>query len=213
MRIILTISFLISTCVVSFSQGLYEVFNSDIQITWLGVDYSQAKMIGAWSHFNGAGEQGPEEIRDKYYPAWNNLILEESDKYNISNMIRQDDIIYDIDIVMARNADVSIQSMEANEPPFYNKEYIQGVIDSYDLDGKSGTGIVFINEYMSKSSENAVFHFVLLDMSSKKILLYQKCWVEPFGFGIRNYWAGSILNVMKQIRKSHYKRWKKQFSN
>lgn len=84
-----------------------DVFKKDIQITWLGIDYSHPKIIGEWSQFNGAGDYTPGEVRDKYYPAWNNLILAESEKYNLKEMIRQDDINIDIGMILERNAAVS----------------------------------------------------------------------------------------------------------
>ncbi|MFT4679987.1 MAG: hypothetical protein ACI9HG_002106, partial [Flavobacteriales bacterium] len=32
---------------------------------------------------------------------------------------------------------------------------------------------------------------------------------KPMGFGLRNYWAGSIYSVIKQIKSSEYMSWKR----
>lgn len=200
-------------CITGYSQSIQEFFNKDIQVTWLGLDYTNCKIIGEWSQFNGAGEYGASEIRDKYFPAWNHLVLSEPDKYDLKSMIRQENIYIDIEMIMSKNAEVSIRNLEAYNPPNYDLDQIQEFVKNYDLDGRSGLGMVFINEYMSKYENFAVFHFVLLDMSTKEILLHQKCKGEPRGFGIRNYWAGSLHEVMGQIRKTHYPKWKRKYAN
>lgn len=192
-------------------QSLADVFNNDTKITWLGIDYSQAKLIGEWSQFNGAGDYSPAEVRDKYFPAWNHLLLEEAEKYDLKDMIRQDDIYIDIGMVMERNSAVSRRDLESYNPPNYTAEQIQGFVSSYDLEGKSGIGMVLINEYMSKHTDDAVYHFVLLDLATKNVLLHEKISSTPRGFGIRNYWGGSIYHLIQDVEKNYYARWKHEY--
>ena len=168
-------------------------------------------MIGEFSQFNGAGDYTGSEVRDKYYPGWNRLILEESDKYNLRELIRQDDVLIDIDMVMDRNAAVGRRDLEGHNPPNYKPEDIAQFVSEYDLSGKSGIGMVMIIEYFSKYTEDAVIHFVLLDLSSKDVLLHEEIKSTPRGFGIRNYWAGAIYKTMIEIRRNLYPRWKSKF--
>jgi hypothetical protein len=125
-------------------------------------------------------------------------------------MIRQDDIYFDIGMIMDRNAEVSMRQLESYRPPNYSTEDIQNFVSSYVLERKTGIGMVFISEYMSKYTNDAVFHFVMLDLETRQILIHQACKVEPFGFGIRNYWAGAILEVIEKIRDVHYPKWRRQ---
>ena len=208
--VLLTISLF---CITGYSQTIHDFFNKDIQVTWLGLDYSNCKIIGEWSQFMGAGDYGAAEIRDKFFPAWNHLVLSEPEKYSLKSMIRQEDIFNDIGMIMTKNAGTSLRNLEAYNPPNYDLDQIQEFVSSYDLEGKSGIGMVFINECLSKYEEVGVYHFVVLDMATKKILLHQKCRGEPFGFGIRNYCAGSLNDVMQQIRETHYPRWRREYSN
>ena len=210
MKYLITTLFLLFTSLSFHAQSISDLFNKDIQITWLGIDYSQTKIIGEWTHFGGAGNQGVGDIRDKYFPSWNNLIISESDKYNLKGMILQDDIYIDIEMIMDRNAEVSMRQLAAYNPPNYSAEDIQNFVNSYELEDKTGIGMVFISEYMSKYTDDAVFHFVILDLETKQILIQQACKVKPFGFGIRNYWAGAILDVIEKIRDVHYPRWRRQ---
>jgi hypothetical protein len=126
-------------------------------------------------------------------------------------MIRQDEIIIDIDMVMNRNAAVSRRELESYNAPNYTPEQIQEFVTSYELSGKLGIGMVFITEYMSKNSEDAVYHFVLLDIETKHILIHEEINARPRGFGIRNYWAGSIFSMMEDVRKNRYNRWKSKY--
>ena len=211
MRYLITSLFLLFTSLTFYSQSIPDLFNKDVQITWLGIDFAQTKIIGEWAHFGGVGQQGVGDIRDKYFPGWNNLILSESDKYNLKSMMRQDDIYIDIGMIMDRNAEVSIRQLESYNPPNYSTEDIQNFVSSYELESKAGIGMVFISEYMSKYTNDALFHFVMLDLETRQILIHQACKVQPFGFGIRNYWAGSILDLIENIRDVHYPKWSRQY--
>jgi len=51
------------------------------EITWLGLDFSQAKFIGPASQFKDAGEISGEEFRDKYTVSWNQLFIDEQKKF------------------------------------------------------------------------------------------------------------------------------------
>jgi hypothetical protein len=66
MKYFITSLFLLFTSLSFYSQSISDVFNKDIQITWLGIDFAQTKIIGEWAHFGGAGDQGVGDIRDSY---------------------------------------------------------------------------------------------------------------------------------------------------
>jgi hypothetical protein len=43
------------------------------------------------------------------------------------------------------------------------------------------------------------------------VLLAERMVGVPVGFGLRNYWAGGLYAVLKQIRKTEYKAWQKKY--
>ena len=49
---------------------------------------------------------------------------------------------------------------------------------------------------------------VLVDMSSKKVLLTERFESKANGFGFRNYWASTIKETLNEIEKNKYKEWK-----
>ena len=73
-------SILILSCFFGEAQEAKDLFKaSDVPICWLGVDFSHVKLIGDFTEFSSAGEKNVVEIRDKYFPKWNQLILAEPD--------------------------------------------------------------------------------------------------------------------------------------
>ena len=196
------------------SQTVQDLFNSsNVQISWLGVDFSHVKLIGDFSQFNGAGEKSNMQIRDEYFVAWNKLILQEPDKYDIKGMLRKDTIIYDIDMLMKINAATPLEDMESYNTPKYTENDIKNFISSYNTEGKKGIGILFLAESLNKSAKEAYFHFVAINMKTKKILIHDRLRGKPKGFGLRNYWAGSIYRIIKKIKKKRYTIWMKQCMN
>jgi len=199
---------LLFIAVIVDSQTAKDLFSpSNVKISWLGVDFSHVKLIGDFSQFYGAGEKDNAQIRDNYFPAWNRLILVEPDKYDIKGMLRNDSIIYDIEMVTKINSSTPNNDMESYNTPNYSKKDIETFVSLYDTKEKSGIGILFLAESLNKSMKEAYYHFVAIDMKTKEILFHERLRGKPKGFGLRNYWAGSIYSVIKEIKNERYKVW------
>lgn len=202
---------LLITSSLFYSQTTKDLFKSgDTRISWLGVDYSHVKLVGNFSQFAEAGEKSADEIKDTYFPAWNLLVINEASKYDLKGMLRKKEIFYDIDMIMALNDNADLSNASAYNPPHYTPEQIKGFVDAYQFDKKEGIGIVFIAECLSKSGEEAFYHFVAINLSTNEILLQERLRGEPRGFGLRNYWAGSVYDVIKKIKQNKYNSWKRK---
>ncbi len=202
-----------SICVVltAAAQKVEDLFKrSDVLVTWLGLDFSHAKMIGDFTQFKEAGGQSASDIRNRFFPAWNNVIIHEQKKYDIGAMLRKEDIVYDIDMIMKINASTSLESIESNFTPNYKNEDIAGFVKTYNTGDKKGIGVLFLVECFNKNAEKAIIHFVAINMTTKEVLLHERLSGKPKGFGLRNFWAGSIFNVINDIRDDYYKTWKGQ---
>ncbi|MDB5272096.1 MAG: hypothetical protein JWO58_463 [Chitinophagaceae bacterium] len=194
-----------------FAQTARDIFTtSDYEFTWLGIDYSQVKLIGDFSQFSGAGGVSPYSMKSRYFPAWNNLVINERSKYNIQGALRKSNLQYDISEVTVKNAEAALENMEVYNAPNYNQQKIQEMVNGYSFVGKKGVGILFVAECLNKASEEAYYHVVLINMMTKEILVYERIRSTPAGIGLRNYWAGSIYSVIKTIDKN-YKSWKARY--
>ncbi len=192
-----------------YSQDLGSFFNSnESKVTYLGIDFSHVKIIGDFSQFFGAGEKDVNQIRDIYFPAWNNIILDHRDKYNLNKMLRKNDIYFDIDEMMKINSLTPEKELESYNAIHYSNDEIKTFITKYDIKGKNGYGICFIAEQLNKPQKEAYFYFVILSMPKSEVLLCERIRGEPSGFGLKSYWAGAINDIIKQIKNKYYNSWK-----
>ena len=208
------ISILIFTVALSNcnAQTAADLFSSNtVKVSWLGIDFSHTKLIGSFEQIQGVLNQSPQEIKNDYFPAWNRLIINEAQKYDVNAMMRKENMRYDIDMIMGVNALTPVGTLEEYNPPDYTREDIVKFVNSYKLEGKTGLGVVFVNECLNKAREEAIFHVVVLNMETKEILIYERIKGKPQGFGLRNYWAGAIYNTIKQIRNNYYIEWKARY--
>jgi hypothetical protein len=208
----------ITTCIVSlltifsgFSQTVKDIFNPSTQITWFGIDYSHSKIIGSVGSFGGKSPISAQELRDNYYPAWNHLILDEPEKFNLQRMIHRSSVTKDLTVIKHLNAVTSLDSIEAPVTPYYTPTEIQHFISTYPIEGKTGIGLVFITESMNKISDEAIYHVVFFNIQTKEILLQERLKGASGGIGLRNYWANSYAKVMGYIREDAYYKWQKQY--
>jgi hypothetical protein len=196
---------------VAWGQNIQDLFlSNDVRVTWLGIDFSHVKLVGDFSHFAGIGEKSSSQIKNRYFMAWNRLVINERDKYDIKGMLHRNEIFYALDMVDSLNDNTPSFELESYNNPHYTPEDIHKFVSSYDVKDMSGIGVIFIAESLNKAENEAYFHFVAINLSTKEVLLHQRLRGEPGGFGIRNYWAGSIHDVMWQLENIHYRNWKMQ---
>ena len=84
-------------------------------------------------------------------------------------------------------------------------------IFDYDFEFKNDVALVFIINSLNKKEKQNKLHAVFFNTNSREILLSTPLVTGPEGFGFRNYWIGSIHNVLKILGKNEYKKWKKLY--
>ena len=200
--------------ITGFSQTIKEVFSRNTTITWLGLDFSKIKLYGNFDQFSGAGEKTPEDLRDVYFKAWNDLIINEPKKFNLEKAFQKSTVEWDLEYMEKRNfrTDADGLMSKSSSSTSISLSDIQENINEYKLDGKTGIGLVFIMESFNKGRETATMHIVFFNMASKEVLLAEKVTGSPGGFGIRNYWAGSIYHVLKQLWKGKFNQWNAKYN-
>ena len=76
---------------------------------------------------------------------------------------------------------------------------------------KSGIGVAFIIENFNKGTQEATVYVTFFDIATKKVLVCEKMTGKAMGVGMRNYWAGAIKSILKQIDATEYKNWKSKY--
>ncbi len=206
----LILSFLF-VCQLMMAQTASDFFKPS-RIRYFGIDYSHVKLIGDFSEFMGAGEATDEAMRKVYFPGWNRLFREEPEKYNVKAMIKKGEVVFDFDMVADLNSKSSVDPMVATTTPVYTKDDIQKFIRNYSTREREGIAVLFVAESMNKTANEAYFHFVAFRLSDNEILIHERLRGVPKGAGLRNYWAAAIFDVMDDVKKIYYPKWKTQYA-
>jgi hypothetical protein len=172
-----------------------DVFDHKEPVTWLGLDFSSLKLIKTDEVITNG------ELQTKYFPGWNDLILNEPKKYDIAKATGRSSVENYIDAVTAINekAKADFITTDINAFQHLDNAKVTQMVKKYNLKGKSGIGLVFIVEAMDKTRKEASVWVTFIDMSTKEVLLSQPVTGESGGFGFRNYWAASFNKILKAM--------------
>jgi hypothetical protein len=186
-----------------------DVFNPKTPMTWLGVDFSEVRFIGPATGWGEVSTKSPTEMRDKYFPEWNSLIINEFEKFKIEDAVARLELDKNIDAVSKANEKTNKKELFSENISDYqtlDEETIKSMLKKYDFSGKDGLGFLLVAEGMSKGREEASYWATFVDMRTKKVLFTKRITGKAVGFGFRNYWAGSMKNVFKTMKKE-FKNW------
>lgn len=170
------------------------------EITFYGLDFSNVRLVGS------EGFTDPYTIQNQFFRSWNNLFIAEPDKYNLAEVFGKSNVTINLDIVTERNAMPDPGELVTNEPYSFGADVVSDIIAEYDT-GEEGIGLVFIIESFSKTDEMGYMWVTFFDKSTGEVLLSKHMAGNAGGFGLRNYWAKSYYNVMKDIGKKQWKVW------
>lgn len=206
--IILALTIMLSN---AYSQKIGDLFDkkSETKITWLGIDYSHVQLIGDFAQFGDAGDSSSEKIKDDYFPAWNEFVYKEAAKYNVKKMLKISRVKINLDMINKLNRQTDADKLEATESIEFTDELIKSFVDSYEVKDIEGLGVLFITEFMNKNKQQAVYHYIVINNSTKEILLSERITGKCGGFGLKNYWARSFYNSFIYIEKNNKKYYKK----
>lgn len=208
-----TIAFLLTFYFLSvftaLGQSRPDVFKASVPLTWLGVDFSELKFIGPASGWGTESTKSPTEMRDTYFNVWNDFIEKEPKNFKLDEATGRRELDYATDIARKVNAKANkkeIFSESAADAEHLEEKDIQRMVKQYDCKGKTGIGFVLIAESMNKPREQASYWVTFIDMKTNTVLFTRRVTGEASGFGFRNYWLGSIKNVLKEMKKE-FKHW------
>jgi hypothetical protein len=190
-----------------FSQDKADVFNPSTEITWLGLDFSGAKFIGDRERL------GSESDIRHLIDAINELMITEADKYNVAAAIQRKTVDNEIEVTNEHNAELDVLAMisaDGKDHVHLNRSQVEEIISSYDFKGKSGIGLMFNVESFNKLLEEGSFWITFVTMGSKEVLFTERLTAPPAGFGMRNFWAGSVNGILAKIKKKEFENWRKK---
>ena len=182
------------------------------EIVWFGLDFTKAKFVGAFDQAGGVAPATGSDMKSKWIPSWNSLIANEPQNFDLKKSFRKDNVIYDLKSINMLNGKIDVDGcMVYNEGKIERTE-IDGMVKKYTPDvKKDGIGVSFIIENFNKGTQEATLFVTFFDIASKKVLVCEKITGKALGMGMRNYWAGAIKVILRQIDATEYKNWKSKY--
>ncbi|MGK7392454.1 MAG: hypothetical protein ACNS60_19020 [Candidatus Cyclobacteriaceae bacterium M2_1C_046] len=201
MKKLFLLGLLTISCIISNAQSPKL---AETEIIYFGIDFSEAKLIGS------DGFTDPDRIQSHFFDEWNELMLNEPEKYDIKGLYRRDKVHHDLSVVEERNDTPEPDDLVINSSYSFEEGQLERIISNYDSEEyNEGLGLVYVVETLNKTAEHAKINVVFFDVSTKEILWNKEYTVAPGGFGFRNFWARAFYNVMKESGKDYYKAVKK----
>jgi hypothetical protein len=192
----------------TFAQKqMSKVFDGKTKIVFLGLDFTQAKFIGE------EGFKDPYKLKTYYLSNWNALLEEEYAKYNLPlNSLKARHYETNTSDLMVLNDEIEdIEDAIINGSHYIDDKDVQKSVRKYKLSDNKGIGVSFVVESFNISLEKAIIWVTFVNMSNGTLLYTERMEGKAEGFGLRNFWAGSIYDIIEQIRLSRYKVWKRKF--
>lgn len=191
----------------AIAQNKSDVFDPNTPITWLGLDFTDARFIGDRERL------GSESDLHHLLDALNELMVKEADKYNVAAALQRKTVENATEITTEHNAGLDVLSMispDGKDHVHLNPDGVQEIVSGYDFKGKSGIGLMLNVESFNKLIEEGSFWVTFVNLGTKEVLLTERLTAPPSGFGMRNFWAGSVNGVLTKIKKKEFETWKKK---
>jgi hypothetical protein len=193
----------------SSAQTLKEVFSSsETPVLYLGIDFTKARLIDDAT----ANEI---DIRDRQFAGINDVVVNEPKKYDLKGALHKSVVDHDLSLVGKRNSKVNAEEIKSSSTADFRRlkeADITTLVKGFDFGGKSGIGLLFVVEGMSKAEKAAAVWVTFVDMKAKKVLLTERVEAKvAMAFGFRNYWASSFKNLIETIEKKKYNEWKSKY--
>lgn len=182
---------------------LFSDFLTHREVTWLGVDFSKAR-------FTRSGFQLTQEVIQRYFNDWNMLIISDQKKYDVRMSFRKPFMQYDLSWVTKRNKLVKINNLLSDFitiDAVYTDESIMGYVQSSLFPNVSEYALLFIVESFDDHTKIGTVWVVILQSSTRQVVLCEKFMKTPSGFGLRNYWGRVFYNLFFDIQKYAFPRW------
>ena len=182
-----------------FAQSKADVFDGKTPITWLGLDYTQAKyIVSAPSEGNQADQTSTGAIKS-YISAWNYIFMTEPQKFNVARATHRSYVDNAISVTGKANDAITRDLVSKNHADFktLTEQSIADLVKNYDYQGKTGIGMLFFIEGMDKDTNTEGAWVTFVDMNSKTLLYTSYLTGKTGGMGFRNHWADATFRILK----------------
>lgn len=170
---------------------------SQDEIVWFGLDYTQVRFIGGHSAFSDL-----QNIQEHYFRSWNELIMMESDKYDLKAAFGVRKVTYEMEYAITQSMQRDMGNIRQLDSYNIDEDIVADVVWKYTDTSDGRTGALFVMETLNKIEEESTMWLAVFNISTGEIYHLRRYAGKPGGFGFRNYWARSYYNILKSLRLS-----------
>lgn len=180
----------IALCLAAVS-GYAQKGKVRIAADFYGVDYSCVEV-------KGADEQPGEFI--KAFDAINKLFLSEPKKYDVAGFTGIDILSTSVEQANEPLGALAAEQFMPRKSPIDWQKQLPQIVARYD-NGSGNKGLLLIATTLDKGNGLGYYIAVVFDPTTHEIITQMDMTGKPGGFGLRNYWAGSVYNALKKQGK------------
>ncbi|MDB4498047.1 hypothetical protein N9251_01760 [Gammaproteobacteria bacterium] len=186
-----TLVLLLMSFFVASTSLLANDYNSIDNVEFYGVDFSQCHVIGA---------KETEPQLKLAFNKINDLFIREASKYNVSKYIMRPIGSIRLEEVRKRNASMQSFLSYSKTIKMMPQEEFEAYIQSFTFKDEEGQALIILCDVLDKFEGVGLYHYVFVDKSDHKILFDVRVSGHSGGFGLRNYWARSLYNSLKNFK-------------
>lgn len=151
-----------------------------------GVDFTHAKVYAA----NESVEQFA-----KAFEGINMLIVTEPEKYDFSHIMgRKVNAVIDPIYRLVSTCDYT--NLKTLNSTYEEPEYAE-IVKNYSLPQTEGVGVILVAKVLNKPMNTASYELITFDIATREILYNKAVSGKAGGFGLRNYWARSVYDIIR----------------
>ena len=179
MKQLLVLLFLVSS-MACFGQNK-DALKDISSVTFYGIDFTRAKVYGA--------KEGPMQF------------ITEPKKYDIGKRLGVNVEVTSLEAVNDANKTINPDEiMTTNSGYTLDEKQIEEVIKTLPiLSQEEKTGLIMVAMLLNKADARATYQIVFFNTKTREILYSAPTNGKARGFGLRNYWAGSVHSAMKKL--------------
>lgn len=164
------------------------------ELTFFGVDFSLARVYGA--------DESGEQFKTAF-TGINNLITSEPKKYDVPKAFPRKNVTVYLKPSLALIPDIDVSELFTSSNNYrLSPEELAAQIRKLNTDGFEGYGAVLVAGLLDKGKARATYHLIVFDIDTKEIVSDRVFTEKARGFGLRNYWAHSVYEVLKKAKKN-----------
>ncbi len=185
------------------NKELLKNFLDRKEITWLGVDFSQAT-------FTQNGFDLPTDAFHFYFNEWNKMFITDQKKYNLRITFQKPIVNYDLRMVTKKNI-ITKEKLHIKKhiqiENTYNDEFIIDYISQLKIPQNTEFAVLFIVESLDQNVKAAAVWVCIIHTTTKQTVLCERFTERPKGFNVKSYWARVFYNITFRINDLHFEQW------